>query len=242
MLSKKEIKDIQSLGHKKSRDESGLFLAEGPKVTGELLRMPAVSAVHVYCTPQWLPALEGLHAAVPLTVVSEGEMEKISFLQTPQGVLALFRIPAPVTPPEEGLLLYLDGIQDPGNLGTLIRIADWFGLEGVVLSEGCADPYSPKGVQASAASIGRVPVFRDEEGSFVLNTRLPLMAAALEGRPVSELGTVKRGLLLIGSEGRGLRPSLLARAAEKITIPGRGGAESLNAAVAAGIILSHIRG
>lgn len=241
MLSKKEVKDIQSLGHKKSRTEAGLFVAEGPKVAGELLLMRRVEAVKVYATPQWIMSAANLLEGVSVAEVTAEELQRLSFLQTPQEVVALFRIPPPVTPPSDGLLLYLDGIQDPGNMGTLIRIADWFGLAGVVLSEGCADPYAPKVVQGSAASIGRVPLSFDEDGSFIRHTSLPLMAAALEGQPVQELGQRDSGVLLIGSEGRGLRPSLLARATEKITIPGRGRAESLNAAVAAGIILSHLR-
>jgi RNA methyltransferase, TrmH family len=141
----------------------------------------------------------------------------------------------------KGFTLYLDTIQDPGNFGTIIRIADWFGISDVICSGGCADLYNPKVVQSTMASIARVNVYYDEDGLWLArHTDVPVFAAALEGRSVYSCNNVSRGILLIGNESKGIRKEWLSMAKEKITIPRIGAAESLNAAVATGIILSHM--
>src|SRR5688500_356356 len=144
MLSKKEIKDIQSLAQKKHRDETGLFLAEGPKIVSELLHAMPENVDQVYALPGWAEAQDGLPERVPLRVIQPAELEKISSLQTPNMVVAVLRKPQPETPFNFSFALYLDAIQDPGNFGTIVRIADWFGVPHIVCSAGCADPFNPK--------------------------------------------------------------------------------------------------
>jgi TrmH family RNA methyltransferase len=240
MLSKNEIKDIQSLGLKKQREARGLFLAEGPKIVGELLQQAPAQAVQVYALESWL-APEGIDPAqLPLRRISEEELERITQLQTPNGVLAVFRQFEQPLIGTSGLSLYLDRIQDPGNFGTLLRIADWFGLDRVVCSAGCAELYNPKVVQATMASIARVAVHYDEGEQWLKGVRVPVLAASLKGSSLYELPPLREGVLLIGNESKGLSEALLQRADQLITIPRKGGAESLNAAVAAGILLSHL--
>jgi RNA methyltransferase, TrmH family len=239
MLSKSEIKDIQSLGLKKQRDESGLFVAEGPKIVKELLQLIPGRIKKVYALNAWI-AEHPYNGAVRIEEITESELERISQLQQPNQVLAVIarqQVPLPENP---SIALYLDTIQDPGNFGTIVRIADWFGIRHVVCSAGCADLYNPKVVQSTMASITRVQVSYDADGSWIRSQSLPLIATALDGTSIYEHGPLEQGILLIGNESKGVHAELLSMAAEKITIPRRGQAESLNAAVATGIILSHL--
>ena len=138
--------------------------------------------------------------------------------------------------------LALDTIQDPGNLGTIIRIADWFGIANIICSENCADIYNPKVVQSTMGSFGRVEVVYTSLVEFLnRNNSVPIYAAALNGKKVDELKGLKEGIILIGNESKGISIEIMQMATEKITIPKFGMAESLNAAVATGIILSHLR-
>ncbi|RYY18244.1 MAG: RNA methyltransferase, partial [Chitinophagaceae bacterium] len=141
------------------------------------------------------------------------------------------------------LILMLDNIQDPGNLGTIIRCADWFGIRQIVCNTGSADNFSPKVVQSTMASIARVAVYYMDLPEFlVANKGLPVYAAALGGKPLNQYPVADHGILVIGNESKGISPEVMALATDRITIPRRGKAESLNAAVAAGIILSHLVG
>jgi TrmH family RNA methyltransferase len=237
MLSKKEAKDIQSLAHKKGRAETGWFVAEGPKIVGELLQAMPDSLVALYATDEW--AAPDSWLSVPVQRVKEQELQRLSSLQTSNGVLALFRQRKMPPLRKEVFSLYLDTIQDPGNFGTLIRIADWFGVEQVICSTGCADLYNPKVVQATMGSLARVTVVVDEDGSFLSGSG-PIYAAVLGGTSLYDLPPATTGILLIGNESKGIRTEWIGRADHRITIPRRGGAESLNAAVATGIILSHL--
>ncbi|HEU4470015.1 MAG TPA: RNA methyltransferase [Flavisolibacter sp.] len=238
MLSKKEVKDIQSLSHKKFRDAAGLFLAEGPKIVAELAARFPGQVEKIYATTDWPREAAG-QAASKLVHVTAEELERISQLHTPNQVLALVRKFDPQPPPPQGFFLYLDGIQDPGNFGTIIRIADWFGISHIIGGPGCADLYNPKVVQATMASIARVSVFEDD-GHWLSKQSLPIYAASLEGRSLYGVERTAAGILVIGNESKGISKPVLDLATERITIPGRGEAESLNAAVAAGIILSHL--
>ena len=238
MLSKKEIKDIQSLSHKKFREELKLFIAEGPKIVGELVARVPGQVRMIYATSEW-KAMQEQQVAVPITLISDAELGRISQLQTPNQVLAVVE-QFPVHPPDgDGLILYLDRIQDPGNMGTIIRIADWFGVKEIVCSQGCADLYNPKVVQSSMASIARVSVF-EEDGSWLASQNLPVYAASLHGESVYTVSKIEKGILVIGNEARGITQEILDRADTLVTIPGKGDAESLNAAVATGILLSHL--
>ena len=242
MVSKSQLKYIQSLGQKKYRDEAGVFVAEGPKLVKELAQSKNVELVQIFALNEWIEENGDLFTSITVTATTETELERISQLKTPNKVLAVvkkFEANEPVT--KEGISLVLDTIQDPGNLGTIIRIADWFGISHIICSEDCADIYNSKVVQATMGSIARVNVFYTDLPVWLRNPPgVRIYAAMLEGKDVTKMTTIKDGLIIIGNESLGIDNELLQYANEKISIPRKGSAESLNAAVAAGIILSHL--
>ena len=240
MLSKSEIKDIQSLSQKKNRDALKLFVAEGPKMVNELIRLVPGMIENVFAVSEWIEDNGKFRGA---REVSEQELERISQLQTPNQVLAVLKKFQPSEPGKKSFTIYLDTIQDPGNFGTIIRTADWFGIHDIVCSNGCADLYNPKVVQATMASIARVNVFYDENSNWLHHQDdLPVYAAVLNGEPLTSNQKVDKGILIIGNESKGISDEVLQFATNKITIPRKGKAESLNAAVATGIILSQLAG
>lgn len=237
MLSKKVLKDIQSLGLKKHRTESGLFLAEGPKIVAELLQLIPQQVEGVYATKEWCEEFPESRAEL----ISDIELERISQLHTPHQVVAIVKQFEQIQPQVKNeWCLYLDAIQDPGNFGTMIRTADWFGIKQIVCSSGCAELYNPKVIQATMASIARVNVWYDENADWLQNQAAPIFAATLSGSSIYDHQKKGSGILVIGNESKGISRGLLALAKNQITIPKIGGAESLNAAVATGIILSHL--
>ena len=241
MLSKNEIKDIQSLRHKKSREETGLFVAEGPKITGELLTIVPHHVKKVYGLKEWVEENKKLLANTDHEIISQTELERLSQLQTPHEVVAVLHHFESVEPlAQKDLILYLDTIQDPGNFGSIIRIADWFGIKHIVCGEGCADLYNIKVVQATMGSVARVNIFYDEELQWLRKQNVSKYAAALDGESVYKLSKISNGIIIIGNESKGIQPAIMELVDKKITIPKTGGAESLNAAVATGIILSHL--
>src|SRR5215217_4308417 len=166
MLTKKEIKDIQSLDQKKARDAQGRFIAEGPKIVGELLQTIPDKITEIYAVEPW--ALQHGHLKKLVHVVNESELQKIAQSKTPNQVLAVLQqLPQQEPNLQDAFCLYLDAIQDPGNFGTILRIADWFGVKYVVCTPGCADLYNPKVVQASMASIARVAVYYDTDLAWI---------------------------------------------------------------------------
>lgn len=239
MLSKKEVKDIQSLSDKKFRAELKLFVAEGPKIVGELLQLIPDCISRIYAVREWINNNQRL-SLQNLVEVSDTELQRLSSLQTAHQVIAVVRQFEHGEPAGSGIILYLDTIQDPGNFGTIIRIADWFNVREIVCSSGCADLYNPKVVQSSMASIARVLVYYDESGDWIAQQRSPKYAASLDGTSLYELPKIDKGILVIGNESKGIRPEILSLVTKRITIPRKGAAESLNAAVATGIILSHL--
>lgn len=242
MLVKSQVKYIQSLSQKKSRDEEGVFIAEGPKIINELLSTPNLGLQQLYATPDWLQRHPQTQAGTA-TAVTAQELERISLLQTPNQVLGIFRKPVfpKITSYHQRLTLVLDTIQDPGNLGTIVRCADWFGVQTVVCSRDSADVFSSKVVQSTMGSITRVQVlYEDLIGFMEQQAAVPAYAATLHGTDLYAMQPLKEGLLLIGNESKGLRDELIQLCKNRITIPRIGQAESLNAAVATGIILSHI--
>ena len=236
MLSKKVLKDIQSLGLKKSREESGLFIAEGPKIVEELIQLVPDHIESVYATT----AFQTGQAFDKIEEISDIELQKISQLKTPNQVLAVVKQFKAAMPDVSQFVLYLDTIQDPGNFGTIIRIADWFGINHIVCSTGCADQYNPKVVQSTMASIARVNVYYDKQDNWLQQQSVPIYAASLNGKALSEFSKTENGILIIGNESKGIRKEFMELANEPVTIPRRGEAESLNAAVATGILLSHL--
>ena len=242
LITKTQVKYIQSLGHKKFRDAEGVFVVEGPRITGELLA--AFPPAQVYALREWI---EGLPAKVdkgPIIEVSPADLQRLSALTTPNQVVAVFAKPSFGEPDfGAGIHLVLDGVQDPGNLGTIVRLADWFGIGTVVCTPDTADVYNPKAIQSTMGSIGRVQVmYRDPVEVLQRTGGMPVYAAVLDGENLRGLGRIDRGFIAIGNEARGIGPGLLELATRRVTIPRIGQAESLNAAVAAGIVLSHLVG
>ena len=244
MLSKAQIKFIQSLQRNKSRKEYQQYLAEGAKIVPELIQNGA-KIVQLYALPEWtaqnrlLLQQHGLQA----NPITEDELAKISALSTPNQVLAIVAMPQfdeHALP--TGLSIALDAIRDPGNLGTIMRTADWFGIKRVYCSPDCVDLYNPKTVQSTMGSVGRVEVvYTDLKALFTAHADVPVFAADMQGTSLYETTMPAHGILLIGSESHGVSAELLALS-QPITIPRFGGAESLNAAMAAGIILGWWKG
>ena len=236
MLTKNEIKYIQSLRHKKQRDQDGLFIAEGPRLAEELINSQ-FTIKHIYATAAWLTNRSLPQNAV--TEISEVELSRISNLQTPNEVLAIAMQHFPQSEPmlKGTLTLVLDAIQDPGNMGTIIRIADWFGVKQIVAGYDSVEMYNPKVVQATMGSITRVHCFSKDLHQWKLPPDLPVFGALLKGENIYAAGKVSEGLLVIGNESKGIGKSFLSKITHPVTIPKIGDAESLNAAVATGIIL-----
>ena len=247
LITKSQVKYIQSLAHKKFRDAEGVFVVEGPKVTLELLSASQLRVRQVYAVKEWIgalpPELRKRLEAGPLVAVDETGLERLSALATPNQVVAVFEKPSFPDPVwTYGLHLVLDSIQDPGNMGTIVRLADWFGISTVVASPDSADVFNSKAVQSTMGSVARVNVFYADPVPLLYQAGLPVYAAVLEGEGVYGLGRIQQGFIVIGNESRGVGQDLLGLATRRITIPRIGAAESLNAAVATGIILSHLVG
>jgi RNA methyltransferase, TrmH family len=243
MLSRNQIKFIQSLRLAKFRKANGLFVAEGPKIVEELI-VSGFKTVFVYGLEAWLKDKEkllkknGLLAAV----VSPKELERISSLTTPNQVLAVCRIPERenAAPAFTGRLLALDGIRDPGNMGTIIRTADWFGIHEIICSDDCVEVFNPKVVQATMGSIARVKLYYTDLRTMLSTSGMNIYASVTDGVSIWDLQPGD-GIYVVGNESTGIRPEVLGHASHRITIPrGSVGAESLNASVAAGIILAAI--
>ncbi|SKB55928.1 RNA methyltransferase, TrmH family [Alkalitalea saponilacus] len=250
MLSKSQKKLIASMGQKKYRDLHGLFLAEGNKTVNEFISAGIVPHLLIV-SDDWLPDNPEL---VPdnLIQVSRNELSSVSFQKTPKGVLALFpqfKYHLNNSAIQNKTVLILDGIQDPGNLGTIIRIADWFGIDQIVCSTDTADVYNPKVVQATMGAAVRVPVHYTDLPEFIVRykneTQNPVYGTypGFDNLYHSELS--EGCLIIIGNEGNGIRPEVDQLVTERVTIPSYPGggktSESLNAGVATAIICSEFR-
>lgn len=242
MLSKSTIKYIQSLQHKKLRDAEGLFVAEGPKLVKELLTGNIFTCKGVYALPSWIES-SGIAQQEMIFPITEIELEKISQLSQPNAVVAVFQKKEVVTDflLHNNITLMLDDIQDPGNLGTIIRIADWFGIKNIICSNHTADMYNAKVVQSTMASLQQVNImYTDLLPWLEQNKGIPILAATLGGTNIKALAPIKEAILIIGNESKGVRHDLLQLSTQHITIPRIGEAESLNAAVATGVILYEL--
>lgn len=243
MLVKSKLKYIQSLGHKKSRDEAVAFIAEGSKLVKELVEAAPKQIREIYALQEWIEENKKLLTKNIAFEISEQELERISQLNTPNKVLAVVeKFPVDESILTEGkITVALDTIQDPGNLGTIIRTADWFGIEQIVCSQDCADMYNPKVVQATMGSIARVKVFYVDLGKWLAAQKdVRIYATVLEGQDISSMKKINEGIILIGNESKGISDDILKLANVKITIAPKGKAESLNAAVAMGIVLGQL--
>lgn len=239
MLTKAQIKYIRALSQQKYRKEYDQFIAEGNKIAKEWLRSDT-NISKVLATEGWLQENDHLLAQHPdaeVVTVLPHELEQVSTLKTPNDILLVVNKPK-VTPfaPVDDWVMALDALQDPGNMGTIIRIADWFGIKHLILSEGCVDVYNPKVVQSTMGSHTRVNIYYEHLADVLSNSDMPVYAAVLGGENIFELKNKQPGIIIIGNESQGIAPELQEMATHKITIPGKGGAESLNAGVSAGII------
>lgn len=245
MLSKKMLKYIQSLHLKKFRTKENSFIAEGDKIIKEFLLAKKFELKILCAEPSWLDQNKQILKGVSPEIVYEvGEqaLDQISNLKTPNAVLGVFKQKLFDSPElKNKITLMLDDLQDPGNMGTIIRIADWFGIEQIICSGNSVDCFNPKVVQASMGSINRVNFLYEDLNLFLQkNDRIPIYAAVLDGISIYELPKLKEGIIVIGNESKGIDPELLYLNMHRISIPRIGNAESLNAAVAAGIIVSQI--
>lgn len=243
MLSKSQIGFIKSLHQKKYRKEHGIFIIEGIKSIVEFV--PSDYQIHsVYFLPQYQSLLPKLPANIKLFEVTSAELEKISTLQAPQGILALVHIPETSAIDQDVLRnnfsLVLDGVQDPGNLGTIIRTADWFGIRQVICSSNTVEVYNPKTVQATMGSLCRVNVSYQELGILLQEIEIPIFGAMLNGSSLYETQWGREGLVILGNEGQGISPEIVNLISHPVTIPRVGAAESLNVAVSAAIFCADI--
>jgi len=241
MISQAQIKLIRSLHLKKNREEMNLFIAEGKKIADELLDCDNIEVVHIYASGNYFED-------TPYTKVTEEEMKKISALTTPPNILALCRIPAEnATIPDlkNELVLVLDDIRDPGNMGSIIRIADWFGIGYIFCTSECVDAYNPKAVQASMGSIARVKIDYKNLRTLLQESKdnhIPVYGAKLDGVNLLKEKLSTNGLLIIGNESNGISQELSRYITNAIKIPSfDGGAESLNAAMATAILCAEFR-
>lgn len=235
MVSKNQIKRIISLQQKKYRKELGLFFVEGKKVIQELLDSNFVL--------EELFVTEHLFDHIPQqTLIATTDLKKISALSNPNNALAVFRMPEPKKIKEQGIILALDKIRDPGNLGTIIRLCDWFGITDLVCSEDTVDCYNPKVLQATMGSISRVNVSYLDLNKFLSQTKLPVFGTFMKGNNIYKTQLPNQGIIVMGNEANGISPEIEQLITDKITIPRFGNpTESLNVATATAIILSEFR-
>lgn len=241
MITAAQIKFIRSLAQKKVRSENKLFVAEGSKLICDLLRTSLrVHAIYALADADLSTA--------SFESVSRKDIERMTNLKTASDAIALFEIPAAAPLAFDGLTLVLDGVQDPGNIGTIIRIADWFGIKRILCSENCADAFAPKVVQASMGSIARVELFYTDLVEALISARkdgVPIFGTFLEGRNIYKESLPSSGVIVMGSEGRGISEPVAALVTDKLLIPPFDAAgcqcESLNVAVATAVICSEFR-
>ncbi len=246
-LSKNKIKYIHSLEWKKIRKEERVFLAEGPKLVGDLLgHFPCRFLAAI---PSWLQEHPDIDAS-ELAEVSQEDLSRASLLKTPQQVLAIFEQPQYTLDTEsvrQSLCLALDGVQDPGNLGTIIRLADWFGIEHIICSQNTVDVYNPKTIQATMGGIARVKVHYTSLPDFIrsLGDNTPVFGTFLDGKNMYEQPLSANGLIVMGNEGNGIGKEVATLINRKLYIPnypaGQETSESLNVAIATAVICAEFR-
>lgn len=237
MLSKNTIKRITRLGQKKYRTSEGVFVAEGVKVIQEL--------VNSHFVLNELYSLEDINFdGCESKLVTQHELKKLSFLTTPQKALALFKIPKEVASNDSGLTVALDNVRDPGNLGTIIRLCDWFGVRELICSEGTVDCFNPKVVQATMGSIARVKVIYTDLPLYLKNSSRTVYGTFMNGDNVYKTTLPKEGILVMGNEGKGITEAVTKVIEKRLSIPRFGAlqaTESLNVAMATSIFLSEFR-
>ena len=248
MLSKNDIKNIKSLEHKKFRDEKGLFIAEGHKLVGELLGV--FRCILLAATDEWIES----HGRIPaerVETVTSDELKRASLLRSPQDVLAVFSIPddreTMKSVAANNLVLALDDVQDPGNMGTIVRIADWFGIKDIFCSRGTADIFNPKAVQATMGALARVRIHYTDLMKEIssLPASVPVYGTFLDGQTIYNTELSGNGVIIMGNEGNGISPEVGKTVSRRLYIPnwpaGAVTSESLNVAIATAIVCSEFR-
>lgn len=233
MLSKTVIKTINALKVKKYRKKYSEFVAEGDKIIKELIQA-GLEVVHIF-------AMDDTFKHPLLQNITLNELQKITSLQNPSNSLAVFKLKEhelKITTDE--WIVLLDDIQDPGNMGTIIRTCDWFGINKIICSQGCVDVWNPKVVQASMASVGRVQIWEKDLNTIIDSYKLPVYGAVFDGKNYRNQAYTEKGFILIGNEGHGIDATLQQKITYPITIPKVGEAESLNAAIATALILDKL--
>lgn len=237
MLTNNHKKLIKGLQQKKQRDKHSCFVAEGPKVIGEFFHA-GFQLQHLFTTDLALfPKQQAIE-------ISEHELKGISYLTTPNTCLAVFAIPKEKHLPDSGLKVALDAVRDPGNLGTIIRLCDWFGITQLVCAADTVDCYNPKVVQATMGSLARVNVVYLNLQEYLAETKLPVYGAFMDGGSVYKQALPENAILVMGNEANGIRPPIAALVSDRISIPRFGAlqeTESLNVATATAIILSEFK-
>jgi len=239
MLSKNQIKLITSLQQKKYRKQEQLFFVEGVKVVQELLQSN-FELQDLFTTKQDFISV----SKTKVHAISDAELKKISALATPNSCLAIFKIPKAKEMNESGLILALDDVRDPGNLGTIIRLCDWFGIETLFCSDETVDIYNPKVVQATMGSISRVNVVYGDLENFLVKTKLTVFGTFMDGKNIYQESLPKEGIIVMGNEANGISEAVEKLVTDRIAIPRFGNlqiTESLNVATATAIILSEFK-
>ncbi|SFR89490.1 TrmH family RNA methyltransferase [Maribacter stanieri] len=238
MVVKSELKLIKSLQQKKCRNEHGLFVVEGKKTVEEVLN----SNMEIYKLFT-VDSNELETGDVPFYSISNKELSQISSLKNPNGYLGVFHIPKPTDQILSDWILVLDGVQDPGNLGTIIRLCDWFGIKDIICSTDTVDCYNPKVLQATMGSITRVNVQYKDLDAFLNSTELPVYGTFMDGVSVNNTKLPKKGIMIMGNEGKGISDAIAKLCTDRLAIPqfGEATTESLNVASATAILLHEIR-
>jgi TrmH family RNA methyltransferase len=237
MVSKNQIKLISSLHQKKFRQSQNLFIAEGQKVIQELLDAN-FCLEHLYQTELLFAGV----SSVKTTLIDFNNLKKISALTVPNNCLAIFKIPNPKPIIENGVLLALDNIRDPGNFGTILRLCDWFGIKQVLCSKATVDLYNPKVIQATMGSVARVNITYLDLKLFLENTKLPVFGTFMDGENIYKTDLPNHGIIVMGNEANGISKEIETVINKKLTIPRFGNlqrTESLNVATATAIVLSE---
>ena len=238
-ISKNQLKLITSLAQKKYRQKHHLFIAEGVKVVHELLNS-AFKIETLFCTEDFKTTI----SENKIVRISENELKKVSALKSPNKALGIFKIPKETPLKNAGLIIALDGINDPGNLGTMIRLCDWFGISELICSKDTVDCYNQKVVQASMGSLTRVSIHYTHLENYLTESKLPSFIADMNGENVYNTRLPKEGILIMGNEANGVSEEIKTLIQHKISIPRFGETqetESLNVATAAAILLSEFK-
>jgi RNA methyltransferase, TrmH family len=242
MISKNQIKLIKSLQNNKNRNDLGLFLVEGTKNTLELLNSD-FQIKELFITEEFLTKNEVAlnDKDIKYNLITQDELEKTGSLESNDSALAIVKQKenSVLKIEDDEMIIALDEIKDPGNLGTIIRIADWYGIKKIVASGDTVDFYNPKVISATKGSFIRVQIFYTDLEKFLSNTKIPILGAFLDGKNIHKFNFPKAGILVMGNESRGIGQEIEKCVTQKITIPSFGGAESLNVAIATAVILDN---